>query len=128
MMPNREQIRSSAKAANAAEDILKNLLGGKDSNTPQLPSMSKPLSDNLSRIKVPDSLVESITGIKPTEPKKVINEETVKARVEDLVTRLSSLLKEAKSVLEEMTTTGMIGVGKVPVLGQSAKFSKKKKK
>lgn len=115
MMPNKEQIKASSKAANAAEDILKGLFEGKEAPKPSVGNMSRTLSDNLSNIKVPDSLVETITGVRQSKPKpkpvEKLNEEVVSKKVEDLISRLSTILKEAHTLLGEMTTVGMIGTG-----------------
>ena len=47
------------------------------------------------------------------EPKEEINEQQImEKKLSDLVQKLTSLLGEAKSVINELTTCGMIGVGK----------------
>ena len=92
---------------------------------------SKVVDDGLKAVVVPDAYVNQILGFnnalsESSDPVKKqemmpefepITEATVlKERLESLVERLKFLLKEAKEVMEEMTTCGMIGVGAAKAL------------
>jgi len=124
-----------------AMGILENMDAGKDV-LPDSPAPRKRIKDpNISDF-VPDvtdtnvsedyiaNILEGTMGVTVERKKKVpikeqqkiqskptkINEE----KITDLITRLSSLLAEAKQMLNEMTTVGMIGTN------LSSKGSKKK--
>ena len=124
-----------------AMGILENMDAGKDV-LPDSPAPRKRIKDpNISDF-VPDvtdtnvsedyiaNILEGTMGVTVERKKKVpikeqqkiqskptkINEE----KITDLITRLSSLLAEAKQMLNEMTTVGMIGTN------LSGKSSKKK--
>ena len=92
---------------------------------------SKVVDDGLKAVVVPDAYVNQILGFnnalsESSDPVKKqemmpefepITEATIlKERLESLVERLKFLLKEAKEVMEEMTTCGMIGVGAAKAL------------
>lgn len=68
-------------------------------------------------VTVDDTKKKPIKEIKK-QPSKKINEE----RVTDLISRLSSLLAEARQMIDEMTTVGMIGSN---TLGRKLKNRKK---
>lgn len=81
-----------------------------------------PVGPDITNIKVPDSLVESILAFNnvksPEEEQReeltqpeIVSEsiEEKETKLNTLVGKLSSLLKEAKVLLDEMTTSGMIG-------------------
>lgn len=89
---------------------------------PYIPPTSPKVPD-VSKVVVPQNLVESIVnsmGIKAA--KQVIIEEVEKgdeaedsgvlaeSKLNGIVTRLTTLIKEAKTVLEEICSTGAIGV------------------
>lgn len=116
MMPNSENGKLSSKAALAAEEIMSNLFNGKNPVKEASISSNPKLADNLKNIRVPDSLVESITGIKsaPTKTEKLPqqNKRNLQEEVNSLITKLSNTLKEAKLLIKEMTTVGMLGTGR----------------
>ena len=87
------------------------------------------VDDGLKAVIVPDAFVDQIVGFngalnESSDPDKKqemmpdfepITEATIlKERLESLVENLKTLLREAKEVMEEMTTTGMIGVNLAP--------------
>jgi len=87
---------------------------------------SKVVDDGLKAVVVPNEFVNQIVGFnsalkESSDPDKKqemmpefqpITEATIlKERLESLVENLKELLKEAKNVMQEMTTCGMIGVG-----------------
>lgn len=83
---------------------------------PYIPPTSPKVPD-VSKVVVPHNLVESIVnsmGIKAA--KQVIIEEVeqpevlAESKLNGIVTRLTTLIKEAKTVLEEICSTGAIGV------------------
>lgn len=91
---------------------------------------SRVVDDGLKAVVVPNEFVNQVVGFntalnESSDPDKKqelmpefkpINEAAVlKERLESLVESLKSLLREAKEVMEEMTTTGMIGVNLAPV-------------
>src|SRR6056300_1783650 len=84
------------------------------------------VDDGLKAVVVPDAFVDQIVGFnnaltESSDPEKKqammpvfepITEATIlKERLESLVENLKQLLKEAKEVMQEMTTCGMIGRG-----------------
>jgi hypothetical protein len=88
------------------------------------------VDDGLKAVVVPNAFVDQIVGFNsalnesedPVKKQELmpefepVNEATVlKERLESLVESLKALLREAKEVMEEMTTTGMIGVNLAPV-------------
>jgi len=90
---------------------------------------SEILDDGLKAVVVPNEFVNQIVGFnsalnESSDPDKKqemmpefqpITEATIlKERLESLVENLKTLLREAKQVIEEMTTTGMIGVNLAP--------------
>jgi hypothetical protein len=87
---------------------------------------SKVVDDGLKAVVVPNEFVNQIVGFnsalkESSDPNKKqemmpefqpITEATIlKERLESLVENLKELLKEAKNVMQEMTTCGMIGRG-----------------
>lgn len=120
----------------ALEDILSG--GKKPAEEPRknnvqnfLESKNVSKMDDISKVKVPNSFIDMVLGNKPklVESKVVEVEDDVEdldearileEKINSLVSRLASLLKEAKEVMAEMTTVGMIGTNQ--------KFSLKKKK
>jgi len=87
---------------------------------------SKVVDDGLKAVVVPNEFVNQIVGFnsalkESSDPDKKqemmpefqpITEATIlKERLESLVENLKELLKEAKNVMQEMTTCGMIGRG-----------------
>ena len=109
---------------------------------------SQVVDDGLKAVVVPNEFVNQIVGFnsalnESSDPDKKqemmpefqpITEATIlKERLESLVENLKELLKEAKNVMQEMTTCGMIGVGPAKALprGDSSYppvYPKKKKK
>jgi len=101
------------------------------------------VDDGLKAVIVPDSFVDQVVGFngalnESSDPDKKmrmmpefepITETTIlKERLETLVESLKNLLKEAKEVMEEMTTTGMIGVNlATPKKNGSRKRNKRNK-
>jgi hypothetical protein len=88
------------------------------------------VDDGLKAVVVPDAFVDQIVGFngalnESSDPDKkqemmpefepITEAMILKERFESLVENLKTLLKEAKEVMEEMTTTGMIGVNLAPV-------------
>jgi len=88
------------------------------------------VDDGLKAVVVPDAFVNQVVGFsnalnESSDPDKKqemmpefepIDEATIlKERFETLVESLKKLLKEARDVMEEMTTTGMIPVNMAPV-------------
>tara|TARA_A100001515_G_scaffold11922_1_gene9297 strand:- start:187 stop:594 length:408 start_codon:yes stop_codon:yes gene_type:complete len=101
------------------------------------------IDDGLKAVVVPDAFVDQIVGFngalnESSDPDKKqelmpefepITEATIlKERLESLVENLKSLLREAKEVMEEMTTTGMIGVNLAPVKKNGSRKRNKRNK
>ena len=126
MIPTKKTEKSSANSAVLAEQILQGMIRG-DEKPVSSPSHAKFNSGpNLKNIQVPDSLVESIVGfVTNKEESKELErfDETAKVenKISDLVRRLGDLLKEAKEVMSEMTTVGMIASNQKFVLGRKVK-------
>lgn len=92
--------------------------------------------DTISKVKLSEndvaSVLESVVpGYKPIQkkikkteveqPTKVQEEVSPEDKIRDLIIKLTTLLGEAKVVIAEMTTTGMIGTNQKFVLGQKKK-------
>jgi len=106
----------------SAEDIFSKMMSGEEPNKSKSStnSIGTPASTTILDIrKVPisnsfiDSILESSFN-SPTKVEEVVEEEKIqesetKDKLTDLVSRLAALIKEAKNVLQEMTTTGMLG-------------------
>ena len=90
-----------------------------------------PESPDISDVEVPMDFVNSITGVKspPKAREALIETATRKTNLEDkaknIISQLSNLLTEAKEVINEMTTCGMISVN---MAGPGHKHKKKSKK
>ena len=99
--------------------------------------------DGLKDVVVPNTFVNQIVGFndalnEASDPVKKqemmpdfepITESTIlKERLETLVESLKQLLKEARNVMEEMTTTGMIGVNLAPVKKNGSRKRNKRNK
>lgn len=83
------------------------------------------IDDGIKDVVVPDSFVDSILSFSNAlnesssqkaeqEPKpqvKVDEAEVIRKKVDSIVERLKSILAEAREVLTELTSTGMIGCG-----------------
>jgi hypothetical protein len=91
---------------------------------------------DISRVQVPDTLIESLTGVKPkldkvvkTKPVKLkqIKEET-KPSIEEAIVRLLLDISKKLNTLCEMTTTGAIGVSTCDTPAIKPKKKKKKTK
>lgn len=81
---------------------------------------------DISTIEVPDDFVEGLTGQKRIrEEKKPVQKTSIReADIHQIVEGLAALTAQVKTLVNEMTTVGMLGVGPVKPLGKS----KKKKK
>ena len=101
------------------------------------------VDDGLKAVVVPNEFVNQIVGFnnalnESSDPEKKqelmpkfkpINEAAVlKERLETLVESLRKLFREAKDVMEEMTTTGMIGVNMAPVKKNGSRKRNKRNK
>lgn len=99
-----------------ALDILKSMAKDPNALKPALKesTMESANAPDVSRIKVSEDFVAKVTGgkaaVKEVKP-KVRVQESSQSRLENLVTELSSLIGEARSLLEDMTSTGNIGCG-----------------
>jgi len=74
---------------------------------------SLPESPDISDVEVPMDFVNSITGVKSSlKPlTETTNKQTnLEDKAKNIISQLSNLLTEAKEVINEMTTVGMIGV------------------
>ena len=90
------------------------------------PMVGRPVEDGgIESVVVPNSYVDQIVGFsnalnESSDPEKkqemmpvfepISEAGILKERLETLVEHLKQLLKEARDVMEEMTTTGMIGI------------------
>ena len=75
-------------------------------------SIGSDRAPDISHIEVPDDFARAIVeGKKPqvlkTKPKQI--KETMESRMEELVERFSTLVSEAKQLMNEMTSCGNIG-------------------
>jgi hypothetical protein len=101
------------------------------------------VDDGLKDVIVPNAYIEQVVGFntalnESSDPEKKqdlmpefepITEGTVlKERLETLVESLKELLKEARNVMEEMTTTGMIGINMAPVKKNGSRKRNKRNK
>lgn len=134
MMPDKRAIRDASKFASLSEQILQGMVpGAKPSSAPApTPTPSRPTSLDIKRIQVPDSLIESIVGIKnkKVEEEVQVSEQVVaETKIESLVKRLSALLEEAKQLMSEETFAGQlaIGPGKNPKRTQVNKLRRAKR-
>lgn len=112
----------SSVLKNSADIFEKMFAESKGDIVPERPPLNAPVvtakSLDIRNVKISDSFATSIIeSAFKTAPKVVeeapeqeaINEEVVKNKLQDLVVRLAGLIQEAKTVLHEMTTTGMLG-------------------
>jgi len=95
------------------------------------------LDDGLKAVKVPDAFVENIIGFSgrlnegetvsyKEKPVQYLNEaKLAEERIVSLVERLKSLIVEAREVMQEMTSVGMLGVGPQTNLLKKKKRKKK---
>jgi len=112
----------SKSVLKSSEDIFAKMMAGdspaprKQTLAPREPTQTATSLD-IRNVKVSDSFVGSIIEsafsvpkIEKEEPEEEqINESEVKEKLSDLVKRLAALVSEAKTVIQEMTTCGMIG-------------------
>jgi hypothetical protein len=136
MLPIHRATKINPNSASVAEQILQGMISG--DSKPQLspPNIStKSTKYNIKDVKVPDSLVENILNFatkkeeQPIEEPEQLNEEViVQNKMEDLVKRLSDLLREAKTFISEMNSTGMLGTNMAKPCGETNKPKKKKRK
>ena len=125
---SKDKIKDSVKAFQALDAIF-----GDIKKKPVLESApQQPNSPNIDirGVELSDSLVESILEFKNPnhKPKPVVKKEIKKVietdskdRLQDLIGKLTTLLQEAKQVIAEMTTAGMIGTNQKFTLGQKKK-------
>lgn len=139
MMPDKKAVRSSVNSALLAEQIMNGLAGGepKSPSTKQefSPARSSSTSFSIKNIKVPDSLIESVVNFtkgttEDVKEEQRVDEQEIETKISSLVTRLNSLLVEAKQVLSEMcgTGSGSFGVGKMGKLKKVKRGSNKTNK
>lgn len=100
-----------------AADILKSMAKDPNGLKPALKesSLQSAGAPDVSRVQVPDDFVSLVTeGKKPVKAIPQPVRETTETKLSSLVERLSSLITEARSIMEEIssgsTTTGNIGV------------------
>lgn len=118
MLPNKKAIKDSAKSALLAEQIMSGMTGGnKPSPAASFEQPKFSSGPNLKNIKVPESFVESIVGFatkKDSEPVAEVRldeRQVAENKLSDIVKRLNDLLIEARQIISEVTTTGMIATG-----------------
>jgi len=97
-----------------AEDLIAKELGKIEEDPSYIAeavSSEKPQANvpDLRRVEVPNNFMNEILG-ESTDEVIVQEEEVIEEPSEDLFGKLHSLVRELDSVLNEMTTTGMIGV------------------
>lgn len=101
------------------------------------PFLGGKVTSDIKDIKVPDQLVENIISFATKTPAKKVIEKTevsepiveeklseveiLEERMTSLIAQLTSLLKEAKEVMNEMTTVGTIGTNQKFTLKKKAK-------
>lgn len=102
---------------NFAMDILKSMAKDPNSLKPALKESTIQAANapDVSKIQVSDDFVSLVTeGKKPVKKAPQPIRETTETKLNNLVERLSSLITEARSIMEEIsagtTTTGNIGV------------------
>lgn len=95
------------------------------------------VDDGLKAVEVPDSFVDNIlnfsdhlnegtTATYEEKPIQYLNEAKIaEEKLVSIVERLTSLIKEARQVMTEMTSAGMIGVGPQTNLLKKKKGKKK---
>lgn len=116
-----------------AMSLLSDMAKNPDSLKPALKESTTQSANvpDISKIKVPDDYVTLITeGRKPeVKPKPQVQpvKESAQDRMQDLVERLSTLLSEARKLIEELSP-GATTVGNIGVNMAGSKKSKKKKK
>lgn len=118
MMPNTKAIKDSAKSALLAEQIMSGMTGG-DKPTPAASFQQSKFSSgpNLKNIKIPESFVESIVGFatkkdpEPVAEVRLDERQITENKLSDIVKRLNDLLIEAREIISEVTTTGMLATG-----------------
>ncbi len=128
--------RTTVQSLQASEDILESMFNEATGRTP-VKAPVKPTAQiirearlpvpNVKDVEVPDAFLASIVEFanlanksdveedaeeEVTQVEEIDEQAVVENKVQDLVTRLATLIKEARGVIEEMTTAGMIGVGK----------------
>mgnify|MGYP003675123713 FL=1 len=88
------------------------------------------VDDGLKAVKVPDSYVDAILGfagsLKETtetvpEVEKIDEAAILRERRRVLVTKLKGILKEARDLMQEMTTVGSLGTGVQKSMGMVRK-------
>lgn len=123
---------STKSVIDASQRILAGMMGGGQKPTAPSPApMSKMPAPDVRNIKVSEDQVAKIIaesfGSKPEvqEEPEVTNESADEkvTKLNDLVQKLAKLVVEAKGIIQEMTTCGMLGTNQKFVLND-----KKKKK
>ena len=84
------------------------------------------IDDGLKAVKVPDSYVDQVLGFADTlnegkTPKPVVHKidevAILRERRKILVNKLKGIIKEAKDLMQEMTSVGCLGVGPAKKMG-----------
>ena len=129
---SKERIKENRQAFESLDSILGEVLNPKPFVDPNSKVVSSD-SFNTREVDLPESFVAQITGKRLVESKKQIEEqveeeqeeeisedlrESTEVRIRNLVLQLKMLLEEAHSVVQEVTTTGMIGTNQKFVLGK----------
>ena len=84
----------------------------------------KPVEDDgLRDVVVPNAFVNQIVGFN-----EALNESSDPDKKQEMMPDFKQLLKEARNVMEEMTTTGMIGVNLAPVKKNGSRKRNKRNK
>lgn len=96
-----------------AMDILKSMKNDPMALKPALKESTIQSSNapDISKITVSDEYVSLVTEGKKIKPTKKIIRESKEDRLASLVERLNDLVGEARLLVEEMTSTGNMGVG-----------------
>lgn len=98
---------------NFAMDILKSMKNDPNSLKPSLKESTLESADapDVSRIDVPQDFIRSVTEGKVYKQKKAKIQESSEQRLSNLISKLSTLITEARSILEECGTTGVGNIG-----------------
>jgi hypothetical protein len=133
-MPSKEQKDQSIKSFKALDDIF----GGKTSQPKPVKRDAQSIiaetverkvytGPNIKDVKVPNSVLSQILEGKEVQEESKLTKKLPdsKERLSELVQKLSVLLKEAKELMSEMTTTGMIGTNQKFTLGKKTNKNNK---
>ena len=102
---------------NFAMDILKSMKNDPNSLKPSLKESTLESADapDVSRIDVPQDFIRSVTEGKVYKQKKAKIQESSEQRLSNLISKLSTLITEARIILEECGTTGVGNIGASPI-------------